>query len=92
MIDTWVVVCDRVGPCREGYYGIIGGNFMLFATMHEGAEGKIEYLADNRPQYWGRIEMHDDPCHAGIWPIALTAIYFCTNSLRSFDYTGNRDV
>lgn len=72
-------------------YGIVGGNSMLFRyDVHDGSEGKIEYLTPlTAPQYWNEINVRQIPFATLTLTIAGEKIYFAPTASGSFDYIGN---
>ena len=93
MIDRkviWRVI--EWDPVEKVAYGIIGGNSMLFRyDVHEGAEGKIEYLVPmTAPQYWDESNVRMIPFATLAFTIAPDRkIYFAPTASGSFDYVGN---
>lgn len=92
MIDRkmiWrVIEWDPVDKCA---YGIIGGNSMLFRyDVHDGAEGRIDYIMPlTAPQYWNETNVRQIPFAT----LALTIspdhrLYFAPTASGSFDYVG----
>lgn len=72
-------------------YGIIGGNSMLFRyDVHDGPEGKIDYLTPlTAPQYWDETNVRQIPFATLTLTIAGDKIYFAPTASGSFDYIGN---
>lgn len=72
-------------------YGIVGGNSMLFRyDVHDGSEGKIEYLTPlTAPQYWNEMNVRQIPFATLTLTIAGEKIYFAPTASGSFDYIGN---
>lgn len=93
MIDRkviWRVI--EWDPVEKVAYGIVGGNSMLFRyDVHQGAEGRIDYLLPlTAPQYWDETDVRSVPFAT----LALTIsqdrkIYFAPTASGSFDYVGN---
>lgn len=72
-------------------YGIVGGNSMLFRyDVHDGPEGKIDYLTPlTAPQYWDETNVRQIPFATLTLTIAGDKIYFAPTASGSFDYIGN---
>ena len=92
MIDRkviWrVIEWDPVDKCA---YGIIGGNSMLFRyDVHNGPEGKIDYIIPlTAPQYWGETNVRQIPFATLAFTISTDhRIYFAPTASGSFDYVG----
>ena len=93
MIDRkviWrVIEWDPVDKCA---YGIIGGNSMLFRyDVHNGSEGKIDYITPlTAPQYWNETNVRQIPFATLAFTISNDhRIYFAPTASGSFDYVGN---
>ena len=92
MIDRkviWrVIEWDPVDKCA---YGIIGGNSMLFRyDVHNGPEGKIDYIIPlTAPQYWKETNVRQIPFATLAFTISTDhRIYFAPTASGSFDYVG----
>ena len=92
MIDRkviWrVIEWDPVDKCA---YGIIGGNSMLFRyDVHNGPEGKIDYITPlTAPQYWNETNVRQIPFATLAFTISTDhRIYFAPTASGSFDYVG----
>ena len=92
MIDRkviWrVIEWDPVDRCA---YGIIGGNSMLFRyDVHNGPEGKIDYIIPlTAPQYWNSTNVRQIPFATLAFTISTDhRIYFAPTASGSFDYVG----
>ena len=93
MIDRkviWRVI--EWDPVDKVAYGIIGGNSMLFRyDVHNGPEGKIDYIIPlTAPQYWNETNVRLIPFATLAFTISTDhRIYFAPTASGSFDYVGN---
>ena len=92
MIDRkviWRVI--EWDPLEKVAYGIVGGNSMLFRyDVHDGAEGRIDYLTElTAPQYWNEKNVRQIPFATLTLAIDREKIWFAPTASGSFDYVGN---